>query len=352
MEKNFLSELKAASEGKKSSLSFIRNKISPKPLVTNGTVQAIVVGGSNFIASRAKITDGKAEILETKKGALPVFKTGENFGIFLGNIFDEKTEAIGLNFAFPLDPVVSSAGQLDGELIGGTKEHTFEGLIGQSIGEFVRGVFFTKFGKHIPVTVANDSICLTLSGSGYEDCGLIVGTGINLSLKITENGEKSVVNLEAGNFSGFDISEELKKIDAISEYPGTMLFEKAVSGKYLVAYFNGQTAKEKLDYPILRTTEELSIWASDAEKPGNQLALTILNSSSSLVAAALTGTYDFLHKPQKLEFITEGSLFWKGYNYKENVQKQLLQLGVPIDTIKFKYLKDSSIKGALGLIIN
>ena len=348
---NFLLDLTAALNNKKSSLSYIKNYLSPKPLVQKGIVQAIVIGGTNYISALVRVLpNGKSKAITIKKGKLPVFKSGETFVSFINTILFEQAEAIGLNFAFPLNPLIGPNNELDGILLYGTKEHAFKGLIGQSIGSAVRKVYFEKYQKQILVTVANDSICLTLAGNGTEDGGMILGTGFNMSLKSIDNGKSFVANLEAGNFNDFKSSSVLEIIDKRSEHPGRKMFEKTISGKYLVTYFNEESKSLKLNFTPLNTTEDLSRLAETDTNSQGELARSILERSAFFIAAALAGVYEFRKRPARLELVTEGSLFWKGYKYKENVEKQLLKLGVPKNTIKFKFVEDSSLKGAIGLL--
>ena len=70
-----------------------------------------------------------------------------------------------------------------------------------------------------------------------------------------------------------------------------------------------------------------------------------------IVAAAIAAVYEFGGKPKSFELIGEGSLLWDGWRYSENVQKQLALLGVPKGTITIEHIQDSSINGALGLLI-
>ncbi len=353
----FLSELKKASSNKKSSLSYIEHSFSPAPLVSKGIFQTIVIGGTNYISALSEITIKKNTILKIKKGKMPVFKTAKDFSSFLNYHLNKKAEALGINFAFPLKPFINKHHALDGILIHGTKEHAFERLIGQAIGEFAGNIYFEKYKRQIPVTVANDTVCLTLADNGEEAGGMVVGTGFNLSLKITAEGKKSVVNLEAGNFNGFEFTDVLKIIDRKSERPGRMLFEKAIAGKYLVTYFNEKAKALQYGIQPLKTSADLSRLAATENKKGQtkpplgrDLARTLLERSASLIACSIAGIYEFKNNPKKLEFITEGSLFWKGYMYQENVQKQLLELGVPKNIITFKYIEDSSLKGTIGLL--
>ena len=65
----------------------------------------------------------------------------------------------------------------------------------------------------------------------------------------------------------------------------------------------------------------------------------------------IAGLYEFMDKPEIMELITEGSLFWKGYRYQETVQAGLEALGIVQNTILFKEFTESSLKGALGLLI-
>lgn len=349
---NFISELKNAAANKKSSLSFIKNALSQKPLIQTGIVQTIVIGGTNYISSISSVY-GKREIktLTSNKGKLPIFKNTASFSEFIEKHLDKESTAVALNFAFPLNPVIGRGNVLDGVLFRSVKEHAFDGLIGQTIGELVSDIYFINYNKRIPVTVANDTVCLTLAGDENEDGAMVLGTGFNMSLKIIEKGQKSIVNLEAGNFNGFEPSSILKIIDNKSEQPGKMLLEKAVAGKYLVYSFNEQAEFLDLKLPRMMTSEELSRLSRESSKSG-ELARSILKESASLIASALAGIYEFKNRPARLEFITEGSLFWKGYMYQENVQKQLAQLGVPENTITFKYVEDSSIKGAIGLLLS
>lgn len=352
IKQNFLSELTKASKSKKSSLSYIRNIFSQKPLIQNGVVQAFVIGGTNYISVITQIKKGqKYKIIKTKKGRLPVFKSRSAFSEFLSKHLHKDLDAVGLNFAFPLEPITNTQKALDGILIRGTKEHTFKGLVGNLVGEFIKQIYFEKYNKIIPVTVANDTICLTLAGSGAENGAMVLGTGFNLSLNTAEKYKKSIANLEAGGFDGFMHTEVLKDLDRKSEEPGKMLFEKAVSGKYLVTYFNKKAKVLKMKIRPLKTTEALSRLAETNKNDEGDLARTLMERSASLIACAIAGIYEFRKHPSKMEFITEGSLFWKGYKYQENVQNRLQALGVPKSTIKFKYVEDSSIKGAMGLLI-
>ncbi len=347
----FHNELRLASAGGPSSVSFIKHSLPEQPLVTKGIFQGIVIGGTNYVDSTRRILkNGKRRTITLKYGVLPVFKDKLTFVEFLTRHLNPKADAVGINFGFPLKPLKGPFGEIDAQLLRGTKEHTFDGL-SEKIGDVIREIFKTQYHKIIPATVANDSVCLTLSGDGTENGALIVGTGSNMCLKITTRNKTTIVNLEAGNFDKFPLSQVLKKLDQQSKQPGTQLLEKTVSGQYLVHVFNEIARQQRLTIPPLPTTRELSELASKRSKKAETLlARAVLTQSAYLMAAVIAGAYEFMGSPDQFTMIAEGSVFWKGWHYQENLQHKLNELGIPKNTIKFKHIRDSSIIGAIGLL--
>jgi len=348
IKQNFLTELQKAAKGEQSSIPYLKHSLPEQPLVISGIVQGIVIGGTNYILSTQEISaDGTKKTLSKATGTIPVFKSKQILLDFLKEHQDKKATAIGLNFGFPLETTTGPHGELDGKLLHGTKEHTFTDVIDQPIGNLVREALDTD----IPVTVANDTICLTLAGDGNENGSLIAGTGFNIGLKKEEHGKKTIINLEAGNFDKFELSEALKIIDECSETPGKQLFEKIISGKYLAEVFNIKAQRLGIDIPKLKTSQELSALSKQIEnKDASELARSLLERSASLVAAAIAASYEFCDKPTTFTIIGEGSLLWLGWSYLDTLYHQLTLLGIPENTITIKHVQDSSIKGALGLL--
>lgn len=360
IKRNFLQELTLASQNKPSNLSFIKNKLSTKPLIKNGIVQGIVIGGTNYILSTEEINnDGTRKILKRKTGVLPVFDTKQTFVSFLSEHLDPRADAIGMNFGFKLKTTYGKDGSLDGTILAkGTKEHPFTGLT-EPVGTLIKTIFTQKYQKEIPTSVANDTVCLLLSGNGNEYCSLIAGTGFNIGLRMKNAKQTVIINLEAGGFNQFDQSAVLKRIDAKTKNPGKKLFEKAVSGKYLAVYFNEKIKDLNLPISPLTTSQELSelSHANHTDVAGD-LARAIIERSAFLVASAIAGVYDFcviqriVPRGSALAIIGEGSLLWNGWHYEQNVQKELIELGVPKDTVTIKQIPDSSINGAIGLVLS
>lgn len=351
IKQNFLSELVLASKGKPSSISFFRHHLAQKPLITKGIVQGIVIGGTNYIIQTVEIqADGTTKILKKQTGLLPVFKTKETLMHFFAKHLDERAQAIGINFGFPLVAQTGTDGEIDGTLAWGTKEHTFVGLT-KPIGQLVKKLFEEKYHKRPKVSVANDTVCLTLAGDGTERGAFVAGTGFNMCLVIKEDNKKVVVNLESGNFDKFTLSSTLKDIDVKSELPGSQLLEKATSGKYLALYFNEKIKKNHSEISPIATSQELSeLSHSNHTDVAGDLARAIITRSAYLVATAIAAAYEFKGKPESFVLIGEGSLLWNGWHYQENIYKQLQKLEVPQGRILLKHVQDSSINGAIGLL--
>jgi hexokinase len=350
IKQNFLKELTLASQGKDSSLIFIKHHLPTKPLLTQGIVQGIVIGGTNYILSTEDVkSDGRREIIERKTGVLPMFDTKKTFVAFISEHLDQRASAIGVNFGFPMETTAGSEGELDGKLLYRTKEHAFKGLVQEQLGQLIKTVFKERYRTIPLVSVANDTICLMLSGTGTENGSLITGTGFNIGLVMEDANKKTLINLESGNFNKFTLSPILKKVDADSEYPGSHLLEKAVSGKYLAVYFNKKLKEQNISFSPISTSQELSeLSHKNHHDIAADLARAIITRSAYLVAAALAGVYEFSGNPHTFTVIGEGRLLWDGWHYNENIKKQLVKLGA--QSVVLKHVKDSSINGAIGLL--
>ncbi|MGI8419019.1 MAG: hexokinase family protein [Candidatus Levyibacteriota bacterium] len=348
IKQNFVDELTKASQNQPSSLSFIKHTLPSKPLLTKGIVQGIVIGGTNYIVSTEQLTtSGKRNILKRRTGILPIFTSKQSLIDFFSEHLDQRADADGLNFGFRMEPTYGIEGSLDGIAhASGTKDHTFTGL-DISLGTLIKTVFNDLYGKAILSSVANDTICLLLSGGGYEQGSLIAGTGINIGIRHEQN---TLVNLELGGFDKFNHSAILRTIDSRTKNPGKKLFEKTTSGKYLSLYFNEKIKELGLQFPMIKTSQELSELSQSDQTKAGELARAILKRSAYLLAAAIAGVYEFTEKPHRFTFIGEGSMLWEGWKYQEHIQEQLHLLGISRGVIEIHQIKDSSINGAIGLL--
>jgi len=348
---DFYKELVNSKEGKKTSISFIRHPLPANPLVKDNEIfQVINVGGSFFEKALVKKSGKAIKIIKYEKGSLPVFENREILLSFLKSILDPEISKISLNFAYPLKPILRN-NILDGRLIHGSKEHNFSGLIGKVIGSELEKFIYNEEKRIIKVAVANDTICLILSGTGIEDrnkiIGGIVGTGTNFGFFLDK---KTIVNLESGDFNNFEQSEIGKEIDKSCLNPGKHLFEKEIAGAYLFKHYNANCKKFHLQVAPISSTAEISEKAGKASGTERYMAKRLIEHSASLVASEIAAIYLF-KKQKKLTFLMEGSLFWKGYGYRQIVVKYLSILGIKKNCVQFKKLRNSNIIGGAQLAL-
>jgi hexokinase len=345
---NFRRELKLAQEGKKTSLPFIRHHLSLKPKVKKGEIfQVLRIGGSIYQNALVKRINGKIAIVKSVQKPLPIFTTEEVFLSFIEKVLDKHVDHLALNFAYPVDPV-SRDGYLDGKLIMGTKEHSYQGLVGKLVGHTIEHHVKEKLQKTIHVALANDTVCLVLSGlTQFPWKGLvggIVGTGLNFAIFLDQG---TIVNLEAANFDKFPQSAEGKLIDKASTRPKSALIEKEIAGGYLYQHFNIRLHKEGLDFPDIKSTKEMDAVAFKEIPLISLLAREVSDHSSSLVACQIAGIAQFLKRD--CVFVVEGSLFWKGWRYKENVSVTVRQLASQYQ-VSFVFIEESGVLGAAKLL--
>lgn len=338
---NFTNEITRAERNEESSLPYIRHTLPDTSMVEDGEVfQVLVVGGTVFRSAICKKENGRITVISQAKSHPPQFTTKEDFLSLIIEHIKENIQVLAVNFAYPLEPIFDS-NRLDGILKSGSKENEFSGLIGEKVGEAITKKIHEVSGKKIAVTVANDTICLLLSGlSQYkkeEIFGGIVGTGVNFSY-FTDTLE--AVNLESANFNKFPLSAEAAYIDSVSVHKGKALFEKEVSGAYLYKQYN-------LHHPdkLLADTSALAALSKGVTEESHA-AKRLLDRSASLVACQIAGILEF--KKRNMVGVMEGSLFWKADNYKTLVEAYLSLLSKY--TVRFTKFDDDSIIGGAMLV--
>jgi hexokinase len=345
---NFLSELKSGMRGKKTSLPFILHSLSSTPLINDREVfQVMVMGGSVFKKARAVKNKKGVVLSRAEKEQLPIMRTKKDFISFVERHIDLGVTVVGLNFAYPLGPVFED-GKLDGALLSGTKEHSFGGVVGERVGKMLEEHFMRKYKRKISFAVANDTVCLLLSGlekASWENlaCG-IVGTGVNFAFFIRQN---DLVNLESANFNRFPLSDEAKEIDLQSAHQGRALFEKETSGAYLYQHFNSIVTKQKLGYKQLSSTYELKMLALRDKSLASTLARGLIKKSAALVATQIGGIT--LLKNHDMTFVMDGSFFWEEDIYRNYVE-DYLRILIPNRRVVFASVDDSPLVGAAKLV--
>lgn len=345
---NFTRELRDAQDGKKTSLAFIVHELSPSPIVQDGEIfESLIIGGTVAKTALLKKNGSKFEILQEEKRIKLSIGSEEDFLAFVNSTLPENVNALAFNFAYPLKPVFEN-GKLDGVLLEVSKESKFRGLIGKQIGKEIENYVFKKSKKKVKVAVANDTICLILSGLSKfkrdELAGGIVGTGMNFAI-FTNKGH--LVNLETAGFDKFTQTSTGKVVNQETNKPGKSLFEKETAGKYLYKHFNIVAKENNLPFPSIKSTKELNNISFKNLPVVSEIAQGLIARSAQLVACQIAGIAKF--KKQNMVFNMEGSLFWKGNNYQKTVEETVKQL-VPEYKIDFVEIENSAILGAAKLI--
>ena len=217
-------------------------------------------------------------------------------------------------------------------------------LVGSTIEQHIKNTH----KRSVRVALANDTVCLLLSGlNQFRWKGLvggIIGTGLNFAIFLDEG---TIVNLESANFDKFPQSAEGKLIDKASARPKSALIEKEIAGGYLYQHFNLRLRKEGLHFPEVKSTKEMDAVAFGDIPMVSLLAREVSEHSSSLVSCQIAGIADFLKRDCTV--VIEGSLFWKGWRYKENVSVTVRQL-VPEYQVSFVFVEESGVLGAAKLL--
>ncbi len=343
----FVSELQAASTGMESSLSFVRNTIPSSSLVGEGErFQVMAIGGTNFRSAIVQKHKGELLITEIVTDILPQLGTKEILFTFINNYLHHDISVLAINFGFGIKPIFES-GKIDGIVFSNSKQHTLTGLMNKAVGKEFEDYVFASLQKKIRVTVANDAICLLLSGLtrfGYQElAGGIVGTGINFAIF---GNKDTLINLEAGNFNKLPLSPETLQIDKDSTNPGDQLYEKEVAGGYLSKRFNLLAREANITYPPLKDGAQLCILAQERKDMMGDIARNMLYKSAELAAIAMVGIMEFQKKD--ITFVMQGSVFWQGYQYRETVETTVKLLTKY--KITFVSIDNADILGAAKLV--
>lgn len=344
----FLEELEQSRMGKKTSLAFIANKLPENVQLMDGAIfQVMVIGGTIFRSVLLEKRHEMFRILQDEVKRLPKFSTKAIFFTFLSDHLYPQAKTLVLNFSFKMQPLLDN-NKVDGILLGSSKGHLFEGLMGEKVGEEFEKYLLMHHRKALQVFVANDVVCLTLAGLmnyRWEHVAAgIIGTGLNFSLMLDAT---TVVNLESGAFDMFEPSPEGRIIDMFSSNKGKQLFEKEISGAYLYLHYNLKLKAIGGERMQITRTDELSRIALDGDDSIKRIARDVLERSAALVACQAAGILSF--SKRDLTFIMQGSLFWDGYQYQETVRKYV-KLLEPNYSADFVHIDHADIFGAAKLV--
>lgn len=240
---------------------------------------------------------------------------------------------------------VMRKGRIDGILTKEVKGHAFKDALGKPLGAQIENFIFQKTQRVIKIAVANDALCLLLSGlsSAPRDqlVGVVVGTGYNMGFFLDKD---TMVNLEAGRFDQFPASESGKMIMRDIHSSVLRKFEMEVSGAYLYRHFNYLVLNNAVAHKKISSTYELFQIAFGERDAVQEIAYTLIKRSAGFVAAQISGMAEF--KNSDIAVIFEGSLLTQQYvNMMSEVIPELTKF-----TVHFYKIKDSSIVGGANLL--
>ena len=354
-------------------ISCIPTYIIPKDEINDGKVLVLDWGGTNFRAAIAKFTNGKAEIIETKKKLLDAkttagFSSNDLFEAMAGAIgeltcLDSSVTRIGYCFSYPAECDLSG----DAKLLRWTKEIDIPDMIGKLVGKPLMKYLNEKLNTNFTdIKVINDTVACLFAGrseTGFDSyMGLIVGTGTNMASlmrmdkinKLEEEKSDSIpVNLESGNFYPPYLTVVDSLVDSMSNNKGQQRFEKAISGGYMGRLYKTFFSRKKANYEF--DGEDITILINNQEE---QLAVAhwIYDRSAKLVAASLAGLAKVIvaqdPSVKKICLAADGSVFWgkdknnKTY-YKDLVEKELkLLLPEEVSVTVIKEMAEPNLIGS------
>lgn len=361
---SFANEIKKTKNKKPSSLSALSYTINYRKLKNNNKGVALVADGT--IGKHAFWTYSKNKIKLTDKETfgLPASSTKDDYFRLLTQKVNSNSaiSSIGLNLSYALEPKIRD-GNLDGKLIRFAKEHLIKGLKGKLVGKELENYLSDK--KHIikPVSVANDIICILLAGintnqSSPPQIAGLAAEGMNFAFidsakEWTTLNKKSftniAINLEAANYNMIPLTKAGKVINTISDYPDKALAEKESGSKYLFLLYNWIMKKVYgHTFQPISYTQQLNRIIKQKSHKGSDLANMLLERSSQIAVIELCGILIYLKKKGGVPVIMEGDLFWKGFKYKERVEKWI-KIILPHVNVQFIHNQDSDLIGAATL---
>lgn len=272
-------------------------------------ILVIDAGGTNLRIARVRLSGSEAEVLERRGTRMPgtqgEISCEELISALADHILTVRGDARECGFCFSYPAEILENG--DGKVLHFDKDVRIRNSEGLELGESLNREIVRRGEEAMQFTVLNDTVATwfagVLKGHACDSASVIAmiwGTGFNVCyLERADNIRKMdasfdmVINMEAGGYDGFPMTETDKALDASTAIPGDQLMEKKVSGAYLGMnlYYtllseceNGSFSAgfaERLKNKGAISTAEMNLFYSD---PDNSGAGTAENTLSSLCA--------------------------------------------------------------------
>lgn len=317
VEESFIEHMSLGLRGEKSSLPMLPAYLTVDALPEESRdVIVMDAGGTNLRVSLLRIYPGqKPEILEHYKQPIPGKPgpiTPEQFFEALAKAVlpvADKSDRIGFCFSFPCRILPD----LDGEILYLDKEVDVPGIEGARVAEGLRNALKRLNAKHDhKIAILNDTVAALLGALAEHSAGhyggfigMILGTGFNCcyseaNVRIAKSEllrakqGNSIINMEAGAFNGFRLTEADRLLAQYAKDPERNLIEKTISGEYqglLMVCLLTCAAKAGCFTPALTekllekmpgvSTVDVSLYLAEPAKSGKLHDLTVEGSGDA-----------------------------------------------------------------------
>ena len=379
VEEAFIDHMKKGMNGEKSSMPMLPAYLTVDSLPEESKdVIVMDAGGTNLRVALLRINPGqKPELLWHHKQPVPG-KPGpmtpdaffEALAQAVAPVAD-KSDRIGFCFSFPC----RIRSDYDGEIIYLDKELDVPGIEGALVGENLKKAL-GKLGvkNDHKVVILNDTVAALLGAlaehpascyNGY--IGMILGTGFNCCYSETnanigkdealrDRTGSSIINMEAGAFNGFILTEADLVVRAGAAAPDQNLWEKTMSGEYQgklmdallicaakAGCFSAELAERILTQPLGFTAVDISIYLDAPARAGRlhdlapegedarvvyQLVDALLERASTCAVMNLTAimhaTQTGLDPLKPVCVAIEGTTFMKNVNFNRKIHGHLI----------------------------
>ncbi len=257
MRKHFHEEMLRGLSGQTSSLKMLPAFVTRSQGKESGHFLAIDLGGTNLRVLLATLDGMGNSVVDTvKKVTLSrniMQGTTEELFDFIAlcvseflnenDISKNVNYHLGFTFSFPVEQISVNSGKL----IQWTKGFSIKDGINEDAVILLNKAFKRRQLNNIQISALVNDTVGTLMEESYSnsncDMGVILGTGTNACyLEKTENIKKlqihfskptMVIDMEWGDFNGYNGTSYDTILDETSINPGEQIFEKMVSGMYL-----------------------------------------------------------------------------------------------------------------------
>lgn len=363
--KSFLDEMESGLYGK-STLKMLSSHVHNLPTGNEqGIFYAVDLGGSNLRILRVSLNGIHSKVVENRS-VIPLELLSASstcndlfdyIAIFCkksvstnGDYSDSSCFPVGFTFSFPCEQTSIDRGRL----IEWTKGFQTSGCVNEDPVRLLNESFARNSVNLRVVALCNDTVGTLVTNAysyisnnspnrdehddrdvGY--LGVILGTGTNAAYV-----EKAslVINTEWGGFnsSALKLTRFDAMVDEASPNPGKQIMEKMMSGMYLgeLTRLASMACCSELD-AIPRNNLETShvsdiMQRSDSNEIIRDIGNAVFKRSAGLCAAALCAVMNRCEK-KHVVIGMDGSLFNKGYMYKEHLQTCLERLMKLIHTM-------------------